>query len=102
MKKKQPTPVKDKKLPLIIVVWFDAHSAGGSETWVNWEDLERDSKTLMSITSTGWLVEETDTQITLVASFGYLGDRLTNCSGTLVIPKGCIVERVVVFDGEPK
>jgi hypothetical protein len=76
--------VKDKKVPLVIVEWGDAH--GGSR-WVQYSDLDR-LHAPIKVRNVGYLVKEDNIGVTLTHGF----DENNNLVGTFFIPKNGVIK----------
>lgn len=72
------------KHPAVLLTWRDSCSERG---WNRMTDPE--SKTVSIITSVGWIVDETDGEITITTSITDHGSAMD----PLTIPKECIVKR---------
>lgn len=72
-----------------LVIWRDA--GGESEGWESPEDISDENPIIKSV---GWLVKETDNNITLAMDLADDGD--THTRGR--IPKGMVISRAVILD----
>lgn len=73
--------------PLVEVIWDDA--ASNSASWVDVDDVAKPEQ----VNTTGFLVKETDTYITVAGSVSNDEENIKNVGSTMTIPKGMIVSR---------
>lgn len=73
--------------PLVEVIWDDA--ASNSESWVHIDEIVVPER----VNTTGFLVKETDTYLTIAASVSAVEDYIETVGNTMTIPKGMIVTR---------
>ena len=78
----QPQASTPDEIAPVVVEWLD--STMGSTGWAPYAQLR--AETLKPIRSSGFLLQETETLVTLVASIS--GDRGAD---TLLIPRGCVL-----------
>lgn len=73
--------------PIVEIIWNDA--ASNSESWVDLDDVAEPE----TVNTTGFLVKETDTFVTVAASVSTMEDFIKTVGNTMTIPKGMIVSR---------
>ena len=74
-----------------LVEWYDAHSKTG---WDTQDEYEKTFFVDLTIRSVGHVVAESDGRLVLIQSYSVDSPPLYDCS--LVIPKGCIINREVL------
>ena len=76
------------KLPLVVVEWLDHITRSG------WQD-HKDTAKLepATIFTIGWVVNETDTVLTIAGAVDVSADADDNFNNIFLIIKGCIVSR---------
>lgn len=76
-----------------LVTWRDA--GGEEQGWLSPEDIDDENPIIQSV---GWVVKETDNNITLAMDWADDGD--THTRGR--IPKGMVIARVVIHEDNKK
>tara|TARA_Y100000590_G_scaffold467923_2_gene648611 strand:+ start:516 stop:791 length:276 start_codon:yes stop_codon:yes gene_type:complete len=79
-----------KKIPYrhVCIFWQDAKSS------TDWRDLDEALEEELAIcVSTGYIIKENDTSITLAQDFSFFGDEIDSVGNLIVIPVACIVNR---------
>ncbi len=77
-----------------LIEWYDAHSNTG---WESQDAYEINFAVDLTIYSVGYVARESGDRVVLLQSYSVDEPRLYDCS--LIIPKGCIVNRTVLTIG---
>jgi hypothetical protein len=83
--------------PLVLVEWEDSES---SAPWYDEVDLNA-SYTLPIIRTVGYLVQETETYVSVVSSVIFYEDVSNKIAGLTSIPRGCIKSITTLRKGKP-
>lgn len=77
-------------LPLLEIEWVDSHSTSDGA----WHSLdEARSSPNLNLHTVGYLIEDSKSYLTLVGSLSLVGDKVSQVSGDMTIPKCAIVKR---------